>query len=149
MAKIYLLPFSFIFVFKVFMIVYVNSIHFILETRSSVILFVRSLSKLHELHIHAEMLQKPKVHLLLHMADNMADFRPTSAYNTERYNVYCFNTNNIMYICPILQTDANPSIHFYILSMFLGTNSHQADRDIAWCMFCCSRAYTLWWNTRW
>lgn len=94
---------------------------------------------------HSEMLQKPKVHLLLHMED----FGPTSAYNTERYTIMCewsiVLTLTNMYICPILQTDVNPSIHFYILSMFLGIDSHQA-------VFCCSRAYTLswrWWNTRW
>ena len=31
------------------------------------------------------MLQKPKFHLLLHLADNMVKFGPTSAFNTERY----------------------------------------------------------------
>ena len=31
-----------------------------------------------------EMLQKPKIHLMLHIVDNMKDFGPTSAYNTER-----------------------------------------------------------------
>lgn len=32
-----------------------------------------------------EMLKKPKIHLLLHLPDNMHDFGPTAAYNTERY----------------------------------------------------------------
>ena len=31
-----------------------------------------------------ELLNKPKFHLLLHLSENMADFGPTSAYNTER-----------------------------------------------------------------
>ena len=33
---------------------------------------------------YPEMLKKPKVHLLLHLVDNMLDFGHTSAYNTER-----------------------------------------------------------------
>lgn len=31
-----------------------------------------------------ELLNKPKVHLLLHLPQSMRDFGPTSAYNTER-----------------------------------------------------------------
>lgn len=31
-----------------------------------------------------EMMNKAKVHLLLHLADNMLEFGPTSAYSTER-----------------------------------------------------------------
>lgn len=31
-----------------------------------------------------EMLKKVKVHLILHLADNIRDFGPTSAFNTER-----------------------------------------------------------------
>ena len=31
-----------------------------------------------------EMLNKPKVHLLLHLPQSMRDFGPTFAYNTER-----------------------------------------------------------------
>ena len=30
-----------------------------------------------------EVLKKPKIHLLLHLPDNMYDFVPTVAYNTE------------------------------------------------------------------
>ena len=30
------------------------------------------------------MMRKPKVHLFLHLVDNLLDFGPTSAYNTER-----------------------------------------------------------------
>ena len=39
-----------------------------------------------------ELLQKVKVHLLLHLVDCMLDFGPCSVYNTERYNnnVYLF-----------------------------------------------------------
>ena len=38
--------------------------------------------------VHAsspEMQQKVKIHLLLHLPDNMVDFGPPSNYNTERY----------------------------------------------------------------
>ena len=31
-----------------------------------------------------DMLKKPKIHLLLHLVDNMIEFGPTSAFNTER-----------------------------------------------------------------
>lgn len=31
-------------------------------------------------------MKKPKVHLLLHLADNIVDFGPPSAFNTERYD---------------------------------------------------------------
>lgn len=31
-----------------------------------------------------ELLKKPKIHLILHLPDNMQDFGPPSAYNTER-----------------------------------------------------------------
>ena len=31
-----------------------------------------------------EMLQKPKLHLLLHLAENMTEFGPTASFNTER-----------------------------------------------------------------
>ena len=106
---------------------------------------------------HPEMLQKPKVHLLLHMADNMVGAARLITWQTSdlhwltilkgimcEWSIVLTLTN--MYICPILQTDVNPSIHFYIPFMFLGTDSHQAET------LCCSRAYTLswrWWNTRW
>ncbi len=32
-----------------------------------------------------EMLQKPKIHLLLHLIDSMRDFGPASGFNTERF----------------------------------------------------------------
>lgn len=32
-----------------------------------------------------ELQQKLKVHLVLHLVDDMIDFGPTSAFNTERY----------------------------------------------------------------
>lgn len=32
-----------------------------------------------------EMLHKVKVHLLLHLPDNLLDFGPAANYNTERY----------------------------------------------------------------
>ena len=32
--------------------------------------------------------KKVKIHLLLHLTDNMVDFGPTSSFNTERYSVY-------------------------------------------------------------
>jgi len=32
-----------------------------------------------------DMLQKVKVHLLLHLPDNLMDFGPPANYNTERY----------------------------------------------------------------
>ena len=31
-----------------------------------------------------EMLKKVKIHLILHLADDIRDFGPTSAFNTER-----------------------------------------------------------------
>ena len=31
-----------------------------------------------------EMLQKPKFHLLLHLAENMTEFGPTASFNIER-----------------------------------------------------------------
>ena len=33
-------------------------------------------------------LQKPKIHLLLHLPQCMANFGPTSAFNTERYQTF-------------------------------------------------------------
>ena len=38
-------------------------------------------------------LNMSKIHLLLHLADNLSEFGPTSAYNTERYIIrlgHCF-----------------------------------------------------------
>lgn len=35
-----------------------------------------------------DMLQKVKVHLLLHLPDNLIDFGPPANYNTERYNTF-------------------------------------------------------------
>ena len=32
------------------------------------------------------LLQRPKFHLLLHLADNIREFGPTAGYTTERYN---------------------------------------------------------------
>ena len=32
-----------------------------------------------------ELLQRPKFHLMLHLTQNMLDFGPTAAFNTERY----------------------------------------------------------------
>ena len=34
-----------------------------------------------------DLLAKVKIHLLLHLSDNMSDFGPTSAFNTERYSI--------------------------------------------------------------
>ena len=36
---------------------------------------------------YPEFLLKPKIHLLLHLHENMTDFGPTMSYNTERYVV--------------------------------------------------------------
>lgn len=36
--------------------------------------------------IRPEVMKKSKIHLLLHLADDMSQFGPTSAYNTERYS---------------------------------------------------------------
>ena len=37
-----------------------------------------------------ELLQKVKVHLLLHLVDCMVDFGPCSAFNTERCSLYLY-----------------------------------------------------------
>ena len=41
--------------------------------------FVNAVKKL-----QPRVLNKSKIHLLLHLPDNLAEFGPTSAYNTER-----------------------------------------------------------------
>lgn len=46
---------------------------------------VGSSFKLQENVSHAELLQKSKVHLLLHLVECMMEFGPTAAFNTERY----------------------------------------------------------------
>ena len=38
--------------------------------------------------IHPEVMKKSKIHLLLHLADNLSEFGPTSGYNTERYMLF-------------------------------------------------------------
>lgn len=49
-----------------------------------------------------EFLQKPKIHLLLHLADNMLEFGPTASFNTERWwdylttCPYCMHEGSIM-----------------------------------------------------
>jgi len=35
-----------------------------------------------------EMLRKVKIHLLLHLPDNLLEFGPPANYNTERYFIY-------------------------------------------------------------
>ncbi len=37
-----------------------------------------------------ELLQRPKFHLMLHLPQNMLDFGPTAAFNTERYIAIAF-----------------------------------------------------------
>ena len=34
-----------------------------------------------------ELQKKVKIHLILHLTQSMTDFGPTSAFNTERYNI--------------------------------------------------------------
>ena len=40
--------------------------------------------------IRPEVMKKSKIHLLLHLTDNICEFGPTSAYNTERYEGMIF-----------------------------------------------------------
>ena len=52
----------------------------------------------HQVHLTApEMLQKVKVHLLLHLPQNIVDFGPPANYNTERYKLYNY-VNACMYV---------------------------------------------------
>ena len=37
-----------------------------------------------------------KSHLVLHLVDHMCDFGPTDCYNTERYNIFSHDCNNII-----------------------------------------------------
>ena len=53
----------------------------IIEYRRLCIEFVQAVKE-----AYPEMLAKQKIHLFLHLADNMADFGPSSAFNTERYS---------------------------------------------------------------
>lgn len=36
-----------------------------------------------------ELIKKLKIHLFLHLTDNMMDFGPTSSFNTERLDCVC------------------------------------------------------------
>ena len=46
-----------------------------------------------------DLTKEVKIHLLLHLVDNMVDFGPTSAFNTERYNyVYYSRSLSAVYI---------------------------------------------------
>ena len=71
------------------------------------------------------LLQRPKFHLLLHLADNIRDFGPTAGYNTERYD----NTYSVHHkITNIIRCEAFNRI---MRSYNIYGNRHSSSRDIA------------------
>ena len=54
-----------------------------------------------------ELSRKLKVHLFLHLTDNMMDFGPTSSFNTERSVI---SHGEAMYLKVIISTAVSPSI---------------------------------------
>lgn len=49
-----------------------------------------------------ELGKKIKIHLFLHLPDNMMDFGPTSSYNTERYIYICYTALCDEYKCAFM-----------------------------------------------
>ena len=73
-----------------------------------------------------EMLQKPKFHLLLHLAENMTEFGPTAAFNTERYIFSTLFETRIIIIMRGFIIGVKPSIKSCDHTTFTATERHPA-----------------------
>ena len=78
-----------------------------------------------------QFLKKVKVHLLLHLPDNMHDFGPTSAFNTERYtkHIHVMNMSKVDHVsCTFFRCETFNSL---IRARNIFANRLAPSRDIA------------------
>ena len=75
-----------------------------------------------------ELLQKPKLHLFLHLYDNMKDFGPPSSFNTERCHLAILLRRLNYCSCYSLRCEAFNKV---MKSYNIHTNRHASSRDIA------------------
>lgn len=73
---------------------------------------------------------KVKIHLLLHLVDNMVDFGPTSAFNTERY-MYIQLSYQLLLISCMLYPYRCETFNSLIRTRNIFGNKQAPSRDIA------------------
>ena len=69
--------------------------------------------------VYPELNRKPKVHLLLHLAECLNDFGPTSGFSAERYHTdqkLC----TLYYVIPLIGWRA--TMDYFAVSIFMATN---------------------------